>query len=99
MMLPESNDLSAAVTVCARGSLFFHSTVLPTVISMRVWRYVMLRIPVRTTRATGLLGTRDGVGSLGGRTTGFSGVGAARATVSVAGGVGRATVSARTEST
>src|SRR5580765_6024321 len=64
MMFPESKDLSAAVTVCGRGSLFFHSTELPTVISILLCRYDMLRIPVRTARADDV--TRAGLPAAGG---------------------------------
>ena len=35
MMFPESNERSVAVTVWGSGSLFFHSIVVPAVISIR----------------------------------------------------------------
>ena len=38
LMRPESKLLLVAVTVCGSGSLFVHSTVVPTVTCSRGWR-------------------------------------------------------------
>src|SRR5436190_22746845 len=62
-MSPELKLLSTAVTECGSGSLFVHSTVVPSGTSMRGLRYARFLIPVRETRA----GSLRRAGAAGGR--------------------------------
>src|SRR4051812_23520982 len=85
-MSPELKLLSTAVTECGSGSLFVHSTVVPTGTSMRGLRYARFLIPVRETRAGSArrgvgVGRRVGVAP-GGAAAGAGVTGAARAAVS-----------------
>src|SRR4051794_38108803 len=88
-MSPELKLLSTAVTECGSGSLFVHSTVVPSGTSMRGLRYARFLIAVRETRA----GSLRRAGAAGGRRGGVPTDGAAvSARVT---GAGRASVSTR----